>query len=132
MATAVLSALSICARRPRPSGVPSALGMNGALARRQVRSCPPTAGLRKLTLVEVASGHDMTVSDLPSLLDEQSSAQESPGLSRGERSTVAYSRASAGAAAGRPWVRKPNTSPTTSAMSSAITEPSASGLSVIR
>ncbi len=44
-------------------------------------------GLRKLTLVEVASGHDMTVSDLPSLLDEQSSAQESLGLSRGERST---------------------------------------------
>ena len=28
----------------------------------------------------------MTVSDLPSLLDEQWSAQESPGLSRGERS----------------------------------------------
>ncbi len=56
--------------------------MNGAREWLPVR-CDPVhipQGLRKLTLVEVASGHDMTVSDLPSLLDEQSSAQESPGL----------------------------------------------------
>jgi hypothetical protein len=38
-------------------------------------------------LVEVASGHDMTVEDQARTLVRQSSAQESPGFSHGEWST---------------------------------------------
>jgi hypothetical protein len=46
-------------------------------------------GLRKFTLVEVASGHDMTMEDHASALVRRLSAQESPDFSHGERS-IAY------------------------------------------
>ncbi len=71
----------------------------GSAARRQALPTPghqPTRcailaplpqGLRESTRVEVASGHDMTLYDAPSSLGERWSAQESPGVSRGEWSS---------------------------------------------
>ncbi len=62
--------------------------MHGALVRRMLYCLHTAAALRESTPVEVAWGHDMTVSDWLGVPIQRWSTQESPDFSHGERPSI--------------------------------------------